>query len=136
MLPFHQIAALLEQFQPFAEHVTLTGGEPLLYPWIGEVIELLSGSEVSVTFTTNATMLGEELVKKLLGLTQLKMKVGNVNDSPLQETWNSDPLLRTRKAFRRAKLPRQCTKQLCPVVVGDGTPQGEERLSGAAGVDR
>jgi MoaA/NifB/PqqE/SkfB family radical SAM enzyme len=136
MLSFHHIAALLEQFQPFAEHVTLTGGEPLLYPWIGEVIELLSGSEVSVTITTNATMLSKELGKKLLGLTQLKMKVGNVNDSSIQEIWNSDPLLRMRKAFKQGRLPRQCTKQLCPVVVGKGMPEGEERLPDAAGVDR
>ena len=65
-----------------------------------------------------------------------KMKVGNVNDSPVQEIWNSGPLLSMRKTFKRGKLPRQCTRELCPVVVGKGMPDGEERLSGAAGVDR
>jgi molybdenum cofactor biosynthesis enzyme MoaA len=73
-LPFHRIASLLEQFRPFAEHVTLTGGEPLLYPWICELIELLSSMKVAVSITTNATMLRAELAKRLLGLSELNLK--------------------------------------------------------------
>jgi MoaA/NifB/PqqE/SkfB family radical SAM enzyme len=74
VLPFPRFADLLRQIQPVAEHVTLTGGEPLLYPWIGEVIDLLAASGVDVTITTNATMLGEALRRKLLRLPRLDLK--------------------------------------------------------------
>ena len=73
-LRFDRIASLLEQFQPFAEHVTLTGGEPLLYPQIGELIDLLAASKVAVSITTNATMLRAELAERLLGLSELNLK--------------------------------------------------------------
>jgi molybdenum cofactor biosynthesis enzyme MoaA len=73
-LPFDQCSALLQRIRPFAEHVTLTGGEPLLYPWIRKVVELLAASEVSVSITTNATMLSEELATVLLGLRSLELK--------------------------------------------------------------
>jgi molybdenum cofactor biosynthesis enzyme MoaA len=73
-LPFDPVASLLEQFQPFAEHVTLTGGEPLLYPQICELIESLSASKVAVSITTNATMLRAELAERLVGLCELNLK--------------------------------------------------------------
>jgi hypothetical protein len=64
-----------------------------------------------------------------------KAKIGNVNDSSIQEIWNSEPLLNMRKAFKWGRLPRQCKNQLCPVVVGRGMPQREEPR-GVAGLDR
>jgi molybdenum cofactor biosynthesis enzyme MoaA len=73
-LPFDQMAALLAQFQPFAECITLTGGEPLLYPWIDDVIELLARSRVSVSITTNASLLTKDRGNKLIRLTQLDLK--------------------------------------------------------------
>ena len=57
-----------------------------------------------------------------------QVKIGNVNESTVQEIWNSSALLEMRNAFRQGRLPRSCKGQLCPVVVGEETPMvGDER---------
>jgi MoaA/NifB/PqqE/SkfB family radical SAM enzyme len=42
VLPFDRFCRFFEQIAPHAEHLTLIGGEPLLYPWIDEVLALLA----------------------------------------------------------------------------------------------
>ncbi len=74
LLPFDKFAKYFEQIKPFAEHITLIGGEPLLYPWINEVIDLLSLHRIEVTINTNATVLDEKLSQKLLSLYALNLK--------------------------------------------------------------
>ena len=49
-----------------------------------------------------------------------KVRIGSVDDSSIQEIWNSEALLRMREAFRQGRLPPECRGQLCPVVVGHG----------------
>jgi molybdenum cofactor biosynthesis enzyme MoaA len=73
-LPFDDFVAFFESIKPFAEHITLIGGEPLIYPWIGQVIDLLAQHEIAVTINTNATMLDQELAAKLLDLHELNLK--------------------------------------------------------------
>lgn len=73
-LPFDEFAAFFERIKPYAEHITLIGGEPLMYPRINEVIEILSRHRIAVTINTNATMLKEELSEKLLSLHELNLK--------------------------------------------------------------
>lgn len=74
VLPFHTFAAFFEQIKPFAEHVTLNGGEPLLYPWINEVIDILCRHRIAVTIITNATMLDERLSQKFLQFKELNLR--------------------------------------------------------------
>ena len=52
-----------------------------------------------------------------------KVRVGSVDDSSIQEIWNSEPLLTMREAFRQGRLPPECRGQLCPVVTGHGMTQ-------------
>ncbi len=73
-LPFGEFVGFFEKVKPYAEHMTLIGGEPLIYPWINDVIDLLSQHEIAVTINTNATMLKDELVEKLLRLYELNLK--------------------------------------------------------------
>lgn len=47
-----------------------------------------------------------------------QVKIGNLNESSMQEIWNSEELIQMREAFRKGELPGACEKQLCPVVVG------------------
>jgi radical SAM protein with 4Fe4S-binding SPASM domain len=51
----------------------------------------------------------------------LQMKIGNVNDTPMAEIWNSEPLIELRGSFREGRLPEACRGQSCPVVLGEGT---------------
>ena len=46
-------------------------------------------------------------------------KIGNLNESSMQEIWNSEKLMEMRNSFKKGELPEVCKKQICPVVVGE-----------------
>jgi molybdenum cofactor biosynthesis enzyme MoaA len=73
-LSFEGFVALFDQIKPYAEHVTLIGGETFMYPWIDDVFALLGEHEVEVTINTNATMLNDRVLPGLLGLHALNLK--------------------------------------------------------------
>lgn len=50
----------------------------------------------------------------------LKMRIGNLNESSMQEIWNTEELVELRRSFSRGELPKPCQGQLCPVVLGEG----------------
>jgi len=74
LLSFEEFLAFFEKIQPFAEHITLIGGEPLMYPWINEVLELLAAHPIAVTINTNATLLNDKISSRLLALHELNLK--------------------------------------------------------------
>lgn len=74
LLSFDGFLAFFEQIKPYAEHITLIGGEPLMYPWINEVLDLLAQYPIAVTINTNATMLTGKVVPKLLSVHELFLK--------------------------------------------------------------
>jgi molybdenum cofactor biosynthesis enzyme MoaA len=74
LLPFDEFARFFDQIKASAEHLTLIGGEPLMYPWIREVLDLLAQHEIAVTINTNATILNERLASRLLALHELNLK--------------------------------------------------------------
>jgi MoaA/NifB/PqqE/SkfB family radical SAM enzyme len=74
ILPWETFMDIFEKIKPYAEHLTLIGGEPLIYPWISEVLELLSHQEIAVSINTNATMLREKIVSQLLALPELYLR--------------------------------------------------------------
>jgi molybdenum cofactor biosynthesis enzyme MoaA len=74
VLPFEDFVALFEQFKPYAEHITLIGGETFMYPWINEVLELLATERIAVTIHTNSFMLNERVTPQLLALHELHLK--------------------------------------------------------------
>lgn len=84
-LPYESFLELFEQIRPYAEHITLIGGEPLLYPYIGPVLDLLSQHRIAVTINTNATRLNGDLVRKLLNLHELHLKCSI--DAATRETY-------------------------------------------------
>lgn len=73
-LPLERFVELFDQIKHHAEHVTLIGGETFLYPHIAEVLDLLARHPVTVTINTNATMLDERHVPRLLALHGLELK--------------------------------------------------------------
>lgn len=48
----------------------------------------------------------------------LKLRIGNLSESSMQEIWNCDELVALRTDFRDGVLPELCQGQLCPVAVG------------------
>ena len=74
VLSFESFLAFFEQIRPVAEHITLIGGEPFMYPWIDEVLELLAQHPIAVSINTNATMLNERVTGRLLDLHELNLK--------------------------------------------------------------
>jgi MoaA/NifB/PqqE/SkfB family radical SAM enzyme len=73
-LAFEDFTRLFEQIRGVAEHITLIGGETLMYPRIEEVLELLSRHEIAVTINTNATMLTPKITPRLLALHELDLR--------------------------------------------------------------
>jgi MoaA/NifB/PqqE/SkfB family radical SAM enzyme len=73
-LSLEGFTSLFEQIKEYAEHVTLMGGETLMYPWIVEVLELLAEHEIEVTINTNSTMLNDRVLPALLSLHALNLK--------------------------------------------------------------
>jgi hypothetical protein len=47
----------------------------------------------------------------------LRMKIGNLNQAPIQELWNAEPLVQIRRSFKKGRLPKVCQGQLCPVAL-------------------
>lgn len=62
----------------------------------------------------------------------LKMKIGNLKESSIQEVWNAEPLVQLRRSFSEGILPEPCMGQLCPVAVG----ANDEQLSKPNGTNR
>jgi len=61
-MPLDKFVAFFDQIKPYAERLTLIGGETLLYRWIDEVLDLLAQHPIAVTIVSNATALTEENV--------------------------------------------------------------------------
>jgi molybdenum cofactor biosynthesis enzyme MoaA len=74
LLPFDKFEAFYEQIKPYAEHITLIGGEPLMYPWIDAVLDFLAQRPITVTINTNATMLRGAIAEKLMALHEVFLK--------------------------------------------------------------
>ena len=96
-LTFDAFVELFDEIKPFAEHVTLIGGEPLMYPHIEAVLELLAEHPVAVSINTNATMLGDRIDARLLALHELNLKCSI--DAVTVETYRR---IRGRDHFTRA----------------------------------
>jgi molybdenum cofactor biosynthesis enzyme MoaA len=75
MLPLSEFLSIFDSLKGVAEHVTLIGGEPLMYPWIGEVLEQVGRHPIDVTMNTNATLLTPRITPRLLALHRLHLKV-------------------------------------------------------------
>jgi wyosine [tRNA(Phe)-imidazoG37] synthetase (radical SAM superfamily) len=45
-----------------------------MYPWIGEVLDLLARHEIAVTINTNATLFTPRVIERLLALHELNLK--------------------------------------------------------------
>lgn len=73
-MPFDKFVAFFDQIKPYAQRLTLIGGETLLYRWIDEVLDLLSQHSIAVTIVTNATALTEKRSRLLLSLHQLDLR--------------------------------------------------------------
>jgi MoaA/NifB/PqqE/SkfB family radical SAM enzyme len=48
----------------------------------------------------------------------LKLKIGNLNETSMQDLWNAPALVKLRRAFAKGRLPAPCRGQLCPVATG------------------
>ena len=86
VLPFDRFAAFFEQIRPYAEHITLIGGEPLMYPRILDVLDLLAAHEIEVTINTNATLLNDRVADRLLALHALNLRCSI--DAATRETYH------------------------------------------------
>jgi|SRR6516162_2866160 hypothetical protein len=48
----------------------------------------------------------------------LKLALGTLTESSLQELWNAPPLVAIRREFQQGRLPEACRGQLCDPALG------------------
>lgn len=58
-LPIETWKAIVDDVARYRPYFTLTGGEPLICPWIGELITHISKQDMRCTLTTNGTLLAK-----------------------------------------------------------------------------
>lgn len=86
VLSYEGFVALFDRVKAAAEHITLIGGETLMYPQIREVLALLARHPIAVTINTNATMLTDRVVPSLMALHELHLKCSI--DGATRETYH------------------------------------------------
>jgi molybdenum cofactor biosynthesis enzyme MoaA len=96
VLPFERFVELFDSMKDVAEHVTLIGGEPLMYPRIADALDLLAEHPVAVTMNTNATLLTPKITPHLLGVHELHLKCSI--DAATRSTYHR---IRGRDQFER-----------------------------------
>jgi MoaA/NifB/PqqE/SkfB family radical SAM enzyme len=97
-LSLEEFTALFEQIRPYAEHLTLIGGETFMYPHIPEVLEMVSEHPIEVTVNSNCTMLDDRVLGGLMSLHALNLKASI--DAATRETYRR---VRGRDHFDRAR---------------------------------
>lgn len=95
-LSFDEFVATFDQIRPVAQHITLIGGEPFMYPHLHDVLELLAAHPIAVSINTNATLFRPETTERLLALHELNLKCSI--DAATRETYRR---IRGRDTFDR-----------------------------------
>lgn len=96
LVPFDRFVAFFETIKPVAEHLTLIGGEPLMYPRILDVLRLIAQHPIAVTTNTNGTLLNADVTRHLLALHELHLKCSL--DAATRRTYQR---IRGRDSFER-----------------------------------
>ena len=74
-ISFEDFVTFFERIKPYAQQLTLLGGETFMYPRFNDVLDLLAQHPVTVTIITNATMLTEKVTPRLLALHGLDLRL-------------------------------------------------------------
>ena len=103
MLSYEDFVARFAQVSGVAEHITLMGGEPLMYPHIDAVLDLLGQHEIAVTINTNATLLTPRIIPRLLRLHELTLRcsVDAATPSTYHDVRGTDVFARVAANLRR-----------------------------------
>lgn len=100
-------------------HVRLTGGEPLLYPRLAELIERLSGPGTldEITLTTNAQSLATQAARlRAAGLTRVNISLDTLDTSRFSKLTRGGRLVRTLQGIEAAIQVRLTPVRLNVVV--------------------
>jgi len=67
-LPINDALRVIKEAKSIGvEMILLSGGEPLVYPWINEIIDKVKELNLGITFITNGILLNEQIIKKMEG---------------------------------------------------------------------
>ena len=119
--------SLLKKIADHFQEVVLTGGEPLLYPHLNQVIAFLKRKGLKVAILTNGTLLNQKVFKSLvdLGLDELCVSLDSldeeINDYQRGQTnlilQNLKNLLKKRPKFMAIEIMQTVTKRNLPSII-------------------
>lgn len=120
-ISFEDFATFVDRIRPYAQQLTLLGGETFMYPRFNDVLDLLARHPITVTIITNATMLTEKVTPPLLALHGLELKLSI--DAATRETYHKirgrdlyDNVVRNIRRFTEASRDRPNIRRI-PVFV-------------------
>jgi MoaA/NifB/PqqE/SkfB family radical SAM enzyme len=120
-ISFEDFVTFFDRIKPYAQQLTLLGGETFMYPRFNDVLDLLARHPVTVTIITNATMLTEKVTPRLLALHGLELKCSM--DAATRETYHHirgrdlfDNVVRNIRRFTEASRDMPNIKRI-PVFV-------------------
>lgn len=110
-ITFENIKKMVNNFGPSIKNVGLTGGEVFLRKDMFDILDLLSERKYSIAILTNATLLNEKMVEKLVNYK--KMNVGISLDGLLENHNN----IRGPKSFQKTLRTIKAIKKRMQVGV-------------------
>jgi molybdenum cofactor biosynthesis enzyme MoaA len=68
-------------FEPFDKNdkINITGGEPTLHPFFGDIVDILLKTDAMITFSTNAYNVGKHLINYLLNVHRIQLPLDGSN---------------------------------------------------------
>jgi len=87
------------------EGVTITGGEPLLYPELFEVIDFLKSKNIKIGLTTHGALLDEQKVKQLIdsGVSYFEVSMDSLNLETYNKLTNDNQLSKIKETILNIK---------------------------------
>lgn len=106
-LPIEKIKILFNKIlnETEIEGITLSGGEPLLYKNLFEVIDFLNEKKIKLGLTTNGIYLNKEITKKLIdsGITYFEISLDSLEPKIYNQLTNDNQLDKIKNAILTLK---------------------------------
>jgi MoaA/NifB/PqqE/SkfB family radical SAM enzyme len=134
-LPINDALRVIKEAKSIGvEMILLSGGEPLVYPWINEIIDKVKELNLGITFITNGMLLNEQIIKKMEGHPtryMISMHASNkkLNDKIRGVESDYDKVIENIKLIKKSMKNNENTKLEIAIVIMDENKKDFKKIS-------